>query len=106
MAPKSASDKLRALVREAPDGPWEWTGGYPQRITNAGAILVAETYHDPDSVPHETIVIALTPELAELCADMAEALAIGERQEWHPYERNLADSALARLDDLSSENEA
>jgi hypothetical protein len=32
-------------------GPWEWTGGYPQRITNGAAALIAETFENPDMPP-------------------------------------------------------
>ena len=31
-----------------PSTPWEWMGGYPQRITSADAILVAEVWENPD----------------------------------------------------------
>ena len=36
----------------APEGPWEWeavgASGYPQRVTNAAAVLVAECFENPD----------------------------------------------------------
>jgi len=65
---------LEELLANATPGPWEWMGGYPQRITNTGAILVAETFDDPDSIPHTTRLIALAPDLARLALDMGEAL--------------------------------
>lgn len=31
-----------------PSLPWTWTGGYPQRITNPQAVLIAEIFENPD----------------------------------------------------------
>lgn len=32
-----------------PSTPWDWMGGYPQRITGPDATLIAEVWEDPDS---------------------------------------------------------
>ncbi len=109
-----ASARLRALVKEAaPNAPW---AVYWEDHLSADEMFRYWWVEDKDGIlqsldpsdlnQHRAILIALAPQLAELCADMGEALAIGDRQEWHPYERNLADSALARLDALFSEEQA
>ena len=61
---------LRDILDAATPGPWTWMGGYPQRITNPGAILIAETFTDPDSRAYNAELIALAPELAALCLRM------------------------------------
>lgn len=44
-------DELAA--RDAAHGPWHVEGGYPQRISNAAAVLVAECYTTPEAPPWE-----------------------------------------------------
>ena len=41
-----SDDSLRSI-------PWDWTGGYPQRITNPQGTLIAEVWDNPD-LPAET----------------------------------------------------
>lgn len=122
---------LRDILDSATLGPWTWMGGYPQRITNPGAILVAETFTDPDSRAYNAELIALAPELAAevlelrerhreamaLALDMGEALTeirqngrpdfgdCGAATCEHPgclYTRKY-DALLARLDQLGKE---
>lgn len=43
--------ELRAVAQAADANglPWEWTGGYPQRVTREGdVVLVADCFEDPD----------------------------------------------------------
>jgi len=105
---------LAELLAKATDGPWSWMGGYPQRVTNPGAILVAETFNDPDSLAYDAELIALTPDLARLALDMGEALrAIGEEWGW-PQEGGsetelhdrieAARPLLARLDGIANKD--
>ena len=61
-------------------GPWGWQGGYPQRITNGAATLIAEVFDSPDAPPTLVEFIAACDPatilwlLAELAA-AREALA-------------------------------
>jgi len=50
---------LRKLAQDAPDTPWDWHGGYPQRVTNGAATLVAEVFDSPDAPPSTVILLAL-----------------------------------------------
>ena len=81
---------LARLLTDAAPGPWEWMGGYPQRITNGGAILVAEVFNDPDSVAHDARLIALCPETT------AFAIHVFER-----YAHQFDTETLAMWDDLN-----
>ena len=87
---------LRETLEAATPGPWTWMGGYPQRITNPGAILIAETFTDPDSRAYNAELIALAPELAALVLDM------GEHIREHGFGAE-SDALLARLDQLGKE---
>lgn len=45
---RRAAKLLREHAEAAPHGPWSWEGGYPQRITNEAAVLVADVFENPD----------------------------------------------------------
>lgn len=32
-----------------PSSPWDWNGGYPQRVVASDGTLVAEVWEDPDA---------------------------------------------------------
>jgi hypothetical protein len=51
-------DEAEALAQGVAHGPWHWEGGYPQRISNPAAILVAECYTSPDAPAQEAEYIA------------------------------------------------
>lgn len=85
---------LRDILDQAADGPWDWMGGYPQRVTNGGADLVAEVFDDPDSPPGTVRLVALAPELAALCLDMGDFLRDAG---FTRYGDEKGDDLLARL---------
>lgn len=72
---------IRARCEATPHGPWNWRGGYPQQITNPGAVLIAECFENSDfpSAIAEFIsdarqdVPALCAEVDRLRADLADA---------------------------------
>lgn len=72
----TASDRLRALVAEATPGPWTYfEGSDVWSVGTNQAVLL-------DEDPADSRLIALAPQLAELVADMGEALlALVERVE-------------------------
>lgn len=86
---RTAAAKIREVADGLPHGPWhvEPLGhgtshpGYPQRITNAEAVLIAETFvgaHDPrmDCGPTLPQYMALWhPGVAELVAQVLDAAA-------------------------------
>lgn len=49
-------DEMRAAG--ASKGPWHWEGGYPQRISNPQAIVIAETFTNPDFPAYDAEFIA------------------------------------------------
>jgi hypothetical protein len=76
-----AFDEMRRVAEAADaDGrPWEWTGGYPQRVTREGdVVLVAETFNDPDAPhPFAEFIATFDPPLVLWLLDLA-ARAGGE----------------------------
>jgi hypothetical protein len=41
-----------AILANAYDRPWEWQGGYPQRVVRVGdMVVVADTFESPDRPP-------------------------------------------------------
>ena len=82
--PADTIRRAAALMREraqgAPTGPWHWEGlgddGYPQRISNPGAILIAQTYTNPaKAAPTCDYIAALHPAVALHIADAWDATA-------------------------------
>ena len=58
-----------------PSTPWDWAGGYPQRITGPDATLIAEVYENP---------VPCSPEIVEeLSADWSP-----------PYQFKIEDGEL------------
>jgi len=51
-------DELHRLNSKRAVGPWFASGGYPQRISNSAALVIAETFHDPDRVADDAEFIA------------------------------------------------
>ena len=105
---------LRDILDAAADGPWGWMGGYPQRVTNGGADLVAEVFDDPDSPPGTVRLIALAPELAAENLYAAEAIRAIVLDPEFPGrgpmtitrgQKELLADALARLDRLGVREE-
>jgi hypothetical protein len=49
---RRAAKEMRQRAEDAPHGPWVWEAvgksGYPQRVTNPEALLVAECFENPD----------------------------------------------------------
>ncbi|MFI7644100.1 hypothetical protein [Nonomuraea sp. NPDC049400] len=73
---REAAAKLREKAENAPHGPWHWEGTYPQRISNAAAIVVADTFTGPEVPPYGAEWITLvSPELAEPLASWLEKAA-------------------------------
>jgi hypothetical protein len=103
----SAADRYRQLAADATPGPWDWRGGYPQTITNPGAILVANTYIDPDTRAYDAELIAAAPGMALLLADCLDTLAKhgSAYQEGHGSYINWAeaDALLARAAEHTGE---
>jgi hypothetical protein len=94
-------------LMDAPPRPWVWTGGYPQAITAVGpATLVANTFHDPDSVAHEAELICAAVNEYEALVAVAESaicrrftmVSCRERPEVTDYCETCR--ALARLDEI------
>jgi hypothetical protein len=85
--PESPADTLRraaTLLRDRamlqPHGPWHWEalgeGGYPQRVSNPEAIIVAETSTSPGApAPACEYIAALHPTVVLRVADSWFALA-------------------------------
>jgi hypothetical protein len=69
----------------ATKGPWHWQRGYPQRISNLQAIVIADTFTDPDGPAHELHDIEAKRRIVDDCV------------EWN----RLADEANARIGSLS-----
>lgn len=60
----------------APHGPWSWEGGYPQRITNEAAVLVADVFENPDMRSTIASYIAMVdPTVGLALADLLNAAA-------------------------------
>lgn len=81
---KAAAEKIRHVAVFAAKGPWvvELLGegtthpGYPQRITNAGATVIAETFTAPEIWAVEAEHIAFwDPATALLVADLLDGMA-------------------------------
>lgn len=70
----AVADLRELRANGVPHGPWSWTamGGYPQRVTNPEAVIVAETYESPDAP-------AFVPEHIVAEANPAHALAAVRR---------------------------
>ena len=97
----SAPDRLRALVAEATPGPWSAS----RERDHTPLWEIAPKIPRPADVT----LIALAPQLAELCADMGETvrlmLAPMGKQFHAGYEADLR-IHLSRLDALFPEREA
>jgi hypothetical protein len=77
---RRAAAKLRGRAEAAPHGPWnvQYFGdrGYPQRVSNEAAVLVANTYDGPPSPAGSAEFIALLhPPVALALADLCDAIA-------------------------------
>lgn len=70
-------DEDEAAAKGVAHGPWYWEGGYPQRISNPAAILVAECYTSPDAPAQEAEHIA-RHDPARVLRDIAAKRAIVE----------------------------
>lgn len=58
-------------------GPWEWQGGYPQRITNPAAVVIADCFENPD-MPAQTAPFIAAADPASVLA-LVEATRAAER---------------------------
>lgn len=80
---RAAAAKIRDLASRVPHGPWHVElgknhrhPGYPQRISNPEATLIAETFTSPEFKPAEAEYIALMhPGVGTLLADWLEDVA-------------------------------
>jgi hypothetical protein len=77
---RSAAVLLRRLAKEAPKGPWsvEYFGdrGYPQRITNAQATLIANTYEGGSGLrPIPEYIRLMHPLVGLAVAELLEHIA-------------------------------
>lgn len=71
---------IRDRAREVPHGPWHWQAlgdhGYPQRVYNESAVIVAESFTGPDARMADAEYIASWHPLVALAvADWLEASA-------------------------------
>lgn len=82
--PAATIRRAAALMREraeaVPHGPWHWQAfgehGYPQRVYNEGAVIVAESFTGPDArMADAEYIAAMGPEFALAVADWLEASA-------------------------------
>lgn len=95
--------QIEARLAAAPSWPWHWEGmgehGYPQRISNSGAVLIAETFFGGlDQVPPEAEFIAHAPE------DMRYALdEVTELRSLLALANRTNDEAYSMLNDLRAE---
>jgi hypothetical protein len=67
-----------ANAADADGRPWEWEGGYPQRVLRVGdVVIVADAFEDPDSPSRfaEHIATADPPTVLWLVSLAREALA-------------------------------
>jgi hypothetical protein len=116
-APESPAELLRraaALMLQRAEavahGPWHWQAlgdhGYPQRVLNAGASLIAECFTSPDAVLVEAEYIASWhPEVTKPIARWLEAAAL--RAEDNPFgARDLIRGALEVARAYMGESEA
>jgi hypothetical protein len=74
---RRAAELMRKRAEAVAHGPWQWEAlgdkKYPQRITNPGAILIAETFIDPGHPPAEAEYIAsMHPDIALAVANLLE----------------------------------
>lgn len=85
----------RALADFCPPGPWTVDygaarGGYPQRVTNAGALLIAECFENPDLgsfisefiAAARTLVPRLLDALDEARAELAATTRFMDEAHW------------------------
>ena len=97
------SDRLRAMVEAATPGPW--LARERQHHWNDYDYVVEAGGRSVTSAP-DAALIALVPEIALLLADMGETLHNGY-EVLYPlmdrFERERADSLLARFDALTKE---
>ena len=104
------SDELRALADAATPGPWcigPWCIG-PDDETHWVLGRVGENYEtDWPALEADTRLIALAPDLAWLCADMAQIMQNARVSEWPhggSYEELMDDleGVLAKLAELEA----
>lgn len=70
---RRAAEKMRTLAEAAPRGPWHVevlnAKGYPQRISNAGAVVIGQTFTNPTYPPASAnFIAAMHPDVALLIA--------------------------------------
>lgn len=84
---RQAAQGIRDGITDLPYGPWHvelGQRGYPQRISNPAAVVVAETFTGPEARPAEAEHIALfDPIVAEAVAAWLDAAVVRwKRIEW------------------------
>lgn len=97
---RSAAVLLRQRATDAPKGPWavEYFGdrGYPQRVTNAQATLIANTYEGGTGLrPIPEYIRLMHPLVALALADHLDAVAASA--EWLDAKVSEPLTRLARL---------
>jgi hypothetical protein len=89
------ADEIAGIA--ATKGPWHWQRGYPQRISNLQAIVIADTFTNPDGPAYDAEHIVRHDPAHELHDIEAKRRIVDDCVKWN----RLADEANARIGSLS-----
>ena len=80
---RRAAKEMRERAEAAPTSPWHWEAvgksGYPQRVSNPGAVVIAECFENPDfPASCAEHITSWHPAVALAVADLLDEEAQGE----------------------------
>ncbi|MGH3377913.1 MAG: hypothetical protein ACRDP6_24585 [Actinoallomurus sp.] len=99
--------EIEALVSAVPKAPWVIEGDYPQRITNAEALVIAECFEGPQFPP--SIAEFIAHARTDVPALLAEVKRLREQMSGWSTARDIVETAVRKeyairgfeLDDLA-----